>query len=119
MSLGFSSTVRLHSRPEFTAVQEQGRRVATRYFTMLGLVNARSCDRLGVIASRRFGGAVARNRAKRRLRELFRLTSPHREAASPMDLVVIPRRELLNAPFSLVRDDFARGLARLRAGSRA
>ena len=29
-------------------------------------------DRLGIIASRRFGGAVVRTRAKRRLREAFR-----------------------------------------------
>lgn len=45
--------------------------------------------RLGVTVSRRVGGAVVRNRVKRRLREWFR-TSPVR-AAGPLDLVVIAR----------------------------
>jgi ribonuclease P protein component len=45
---------------------------------LLGQPNTLGCDRLGIIASRKFGGAVARNRAKRRLRELFRRQSPRR-----------------------------------------
>ena len=68
----FSAASRLRSRHEFTAVQERGRRVAARYVTLLGLPNALDRDRLGVVASRKVGGAVVRNRAKRRLRELFR-----------------------------------------------
>ena len=59
-------------RSEFTRVQEQGRRVGTTHMTVLALPNALDCDRLGVIASRKLGGAVMRNRAKRRLRALFR-----------------------------------------------
>ena len=57
-------------------MQETGRRVATKYVTLLGKANTLGHDRLGVIASRRLGNAVMRNRAKRRLRELFRHTHP-------------------------------------------
>ena len=72
MSSRFRPAVRLTSRVEFRAVQQRGRRVAARYVTLLGRPNDRGCDRLGIIASREVGGAVVRNRAKRRLREMFR-----------------------------------------------
>ena len=60
-------------------------------------------DRLGLTVSRRVGGAVARNRAKRLLREAFR----HRERGSRpgFDIVVIAKGELLAAvPAALERE---------------
>jgi ribonuclease P protein component len=57
--------------------------------------------RLGIAASRRIGGAVVRNRAKRRIREVFRLV----EWQPAVDVVVTPRRELIDAPFDHVRDE--------------
>jgi ribonuclease P protein component len=113
----FGSDVRLRSRHEFTAVQESGRRVAARYMTLLGLPNALDRDRLGVVASRRVGGAVVRNRAKRRLRELFRrgLPADRRSAGErTFDVVAIARRELADAPFAELEADFQRALRTLR-----
>ncbi len=52
--------------------------------------------RVAVIASRRVGGAVQRNRAKRRLRELIRRL-PLRHG---VDLVVVARRQCVDAPFA-------------------
>jgi ribonuclease P protein component len=116
MSLRFGSGVRLRTRAQFTVVQDTGRRVATRYVTVLAVPNSLDCDRLGVIASRRLGGAVVRNRAKRRIRELFRQQEPDRAAerqVRPLDLVVIPRREFVDAPFSVIELDFRSALMRL------
>ena len=118
MSARFPSTARLRTRPEFTAVQDGGRRVSTKYMTLLAQPNAGPCDRLGLIASRRLGGAVIRNRAKRRLREIFRRQEPAGSRSSNMralDLVVIPRRELVSAPFALLEQDFQSAVRRLRA----
>lgn len=114
MRFTFEPGVRLRSRVEFTAVQERGRRVTSRYFTLLSLPTTRPADRLGIIASRRLGGAVVRNRAKRRLREIFRLRAA-RAADASLDLVVIPRRELVDAPFEVLAADFGRALDRSRA----
>ncbi len=51
--------------------------------------------RVAVIASRRVGGAVQRNRAKRRLRELVRHLPLRRE----VDLVLVARRRCVDASF--------------------
>lgn len=97
-------------------MQENGRRVAARYVTLLGRPNTLDRDRFGVIASRRLGGAVARNRAKRRLREVFRrgLPAASRPADRTLDVVAIARRELLDAPFAALEADFQNALRRLR-----
>lgn len=119
MSLRFGPNVRLKARHEFQAVQTQGRRVATRFVTLLALPNQSSVDRLGLIASRKFGNAVMRNRAKRRLREIFRRTEPDTVAArglQSIDVVAIPRRALLTAPFVVVAEDVRTAIETLRAG---
>jgi len=99
------------------AVQQGGRRVSGRYMTIIGQPNTLAFDRLGIVASRRVGGAVVRNRAKRRLREIFRRQSPAGTGSSrlkPMDVVVIARRELVDAPFAALEADFTSALAKLR-----
>jgi ribonuclease P protein component len=118
MSLRFSRTVRLHARREFDAVQKGGRRVSARFATVLGRPNGLDRDRLGVIASRKVGGAVVRNRAKRRIRECFRLQQsgsalPSRQRA--LDVVVIARTALTTAPFADVQADLASAVRKLRA----
>lgn len=117
MSLRFSSTVRLKARPEFLAVQERGHRVASKYVTVLGLANGRPCDRLGLIASRKFGNAVSRNRAKRRLREIFRRLEPDtvgERGLKGLDVVAIPRRALLDASFVAVDMEFTQAIRKIR-----
>ena len=117
MSQRFSSTVRLKARPEFLAVQETGHRVATKYVTLLGMANSLPYDRLGLIASRKFGNAVARNRAKRRLREIFRHQEPDtigERGLKGLDLVAIPRRALLEASHADVRADFSSAVMKVR-----
>ena len=113
----FETRDRLRKRAEFTRVQTGGRRVSGRFVTLLILANDGTAPRLGLIASRKLGPAVARNRAKRRLRDLFRR---HRGALgdhAPLDIVAIPRREICGAPFADVEADFLNTLR--RCGRRA
>jgi ribonuclease P protein component len=117
VSLKYPGSVRLRSRREFVPVQEQGRRISTKYMTVLGRIGSGTSDRLGIIASRKFGGAVQRNRAKRRLREAFRRQDPLTIGARglrALDVVVIPRRELIAAPFAVVEAELQTAVRKLR-----
>ncbi len=64
--------------------------------------------RLGIAATRKMGDAVERNRAKRLVRELFR----HHKPSTAVDVVVVPRREMLTAPYERLESEFTALLAR-------
>ncbi len=75
--------------------------------------------RVGFTASRAVGGAVARNRARRRLRAVVAEVMPD-NARSGYDYVLIARRVTLRCPYEDLRRDLARGLKRLtRPGGRS
>ena len=71
-SRSFSQADRIRKRSEYQHVYQNGRKVASRSFTLFHLENALGRPRLGITATRRMGPAVQRNRAKRLLREWFR-----------------------------------------------
>jgi ribonuclease P protein component len=73
--------------------------------------------RYGVTASRKVGGAVKRNRAKRRLREAARAVLPL-SAIAGNDYVLVARRETLVRPFDGLLADLARALDAAHARQR-
>lgn len=114
----FPKDRRLRRRAEFGAVFDAGTRLHGRFLTILFRQSSGSSPRLGIVASKKLGGAVERNRAKRLIREVFRRL----DSTGGVDLVVIPRRELLTAEFAQIVKDFSntwrRGLERLTANRR-
>ena len=120
-SPGFPRQRRIRKRREFSSVFDAGQRIHGRFFTFLLLQTTLDRSRLGIVASRKIGGAVQRNRAKRLIREMFR-TEVRLSSTGAIDLVVIPRRELLDAEFQAALQDFRntvrRGLDRLTSSSR-
>jgi len=85
--------------------------------TVFVMMNGTEQPRLGVAATRKLGSAVERNRAKRRARELFR----RRKQSGGLDIVIVPRREMLDAPFASLEAEYdslltRRGRPRVAAG---
>jgi ribonuclease P protein component len=70
--------------------------------------------RVGLTASRKVGNAVARNRARRRLREASRQVLPGRVKPG-YDLVLVARAGTLRRPFQALLEDLETALARLGA----
>jgi len=105
---GFRPAERIRRRAEFQQVYERGTRIHSRYCTVFILPNERPVGRLGIAATRKLGGAVQRNRAKRLIREVFR----RNKIAQGFDVVVVPKRELLEASLTVLEADYRTSLER-------
>ena len=122
MSRQFGKSRRLRRRGEFQRVFDTGQRMRGQFFTLLMAPSAARGLRLGIVASRKLGDSVRRNRAKRLIREIFRhnLDLP---AAGGLDIVVIPRTELFDATYASLESDyravFGRCAARVAKRDRA
>jgi ribonuclease P protein component len=68
--------------------------------------------RFGFTVSKRVGNAVERNRVRRRLREIVRLSAASRARAGH-DYVLVGRRAALNLPFDRMTQDFEGALRRV------
>ncbi len=95
----FPRTARLLRHADFERVYKQGRRHFSSHMTVfyLGRENAGGM-RVGFTVGRGLGGAVDRNRMKRRLREAVRTHYPDTDIA--VDVVINPKKSLLKAEFS-------------------
>ena len=111
---GFPGAKRLLRRADFQRVYEFGRRQFTGNMTVFFLRRTDSPDesessvRVGFTVGRALGGAVERNRIRRRMREAARLSWP--ALAVPVDIVFHPRKPVLDMPFEDVAQEVARGL---------
>jgi ribonuclease P protein component len=109
----FRRDERIRRRTEFQQVYEHGARIHGRFSTIFALPNQQARGRLGIAATKKLGGAVQRNRAKRLIREIFR----HNKIAAGFDVVVVPRRELLETSLTDLEADYRAALGRrLRHG---
>jgi ribonuclease P protein component len=102
----------IRRRADFEQVYDAGTRVSGRFMTVFARMTNEPAARLGIAATRKMGGAVVRNRAKRLVRELFR----HHKPDQSLDIVVVPRREILDAPFDSLTREFDALLERIRNG---
>jgi len=111
---------RLRKRADFLAAATGPRVSATAFIVQLRARADSGPPRVGFTVSKKVGGAVERNRVRRRLREVVRLSdAPPLQSGS--DYVVVGRRAALELPFDRLIADFARALGRIhqeRPGTR-
>src|SRR5262245_20433315 len=101
-SYAFLAAERIRRRADFQEVYNRGAKIHGRYCTVFMLPKPDSEGRLGIAATRKLGGAVARNRAKRLIREVFR----RNKIAKGFDVVVIPKRDLLDASLTVLEAEY-------------
>ena len=103
---------RLSSPGQFRRVLHKGIRVDGPLFSLVAAPNDCGHDRLGLTVSRRVGGAVIRNRAKRRLRECYRRNK--REGAPALDLVLMAKKEIAACIHQDLEREYRQRLQRLQ-----
>jgi len=123
---GFPRTARLLRHADFERVYKQGRRHFSTSMTVfywarrderadalagkeLAQIPAARGLRIGFTVGRVLGGAVQRNRMKRRLREAVRMSRPVAGVAA--DVVINPKKSLLTADFADVLNEVQRAFA--------
>lgn len=103
MDQRFRPAHRIRTRPAYQSVYDRGIKVHGRLMTVFMLPRSDDSTRLGITATRRIGGSVQRNRAKRLIREVFR----RHQRPPGFDIVVIPRAALPQAAIRVVEADYA------------
>lgn len=100
-----TSFSRLTKRSEYQRVAKEGKRFTTPGFILQVLRRSQEEPiRYGITASRKVGGAVDRNRAKRRLRALLR-ESLSLFGQPGVDYVFIARKAILTRNYALLREE--------------
>jgi ribonuclease P protein component len=109
--LGRSS--RLQQSRDFARVRQQGERLVLGcLIANWNRLPAGAAPKLGVVSSKKIGGAVERNRARRLLRESFRLHQ--HELAQPVELILVARNSIADKDFAGVEKDFLAALQRAK-----
>jgi ribonuclease P protein component len=96
--------MRLVRRGEFESVYRGGRRRSSSQFVIFFRPNETERSRFGISVKKALGGAVVRNRIRRRIREMLRL---HASEISPgWDIVIHPRASVARIDFSQLAAEF-------------
>ena len=111
--VGFPRAGRLLKHSDFDRVYKQGRRHFSSHMTVFYLrqaegVSPEGSARVGFTVGKVLGGAVQRNRIKRRLREAVRMRRA--VLTSAVDVVINPKKSVLTLEFPLVLEEVGRAL---------
>jgi ribonuclease P protein component len=105
---------RLRRRADFLAAKQGVKAPSSAFMLQVRKRDDEGPVRVGFTVTKQVGNAVERNRVKRRLREIVRLSAPE-SLRTGHDYVLIGRRAALDFPFSRMLDEFERSLRRVHA----
>ena len=97
-------TVTIKENRDFRRIYSRGRSAVTPFLVLYCRPNGRDHNRLGITTSTKLGCAVVRNRARRRLREVYRLAQP--ELRQGYDIVLVARYRAVDGPYERLTGAF-------------
>lgn len=103
---------RLRANADFQRVRRMGKSVANRWLVLVWVPNQLADSRFGFAVGKKLGGAVQRNKIKRRLREQLRLHLKANQLRSGMDVVIIARHATKEADYDTLHRALNRLLSR-------
>ena len=104
--MDFPREARLVRRGDFDAVYRAGKRRSSSHFTVFFRANQLPVSRFGFSIKKALGGAVVRNRIRRRIREIVRC---HRmEIPAGWDILIHPKSSVAKAEFAGLTADLVR-----------
>ncbi len=104
----FPREAKLVRKSEFDLVYRAGKRRSSSHFTVFVRASGQPISRFGFSIKKALGGAVVRNRMRRRLREIVRC---HRqEITTGWDIVIHPKQSVATAPMPALTADLLRVL---------
>jgi ribonuclease P protein component len=92
-----TSTVSLRKNHEFKRAYNKGKSSASQFVAIYCLQNGSSLNRLGITASAKIGGAVQRNRVRRRLKEIYRINESGMVLG--YDIVIVARKRSVDSNY--------------------
>ena len=95
----------------FRRIYSRGKSAVTPFLVVYCRPNRLDDNRLGVTVSTKLGCAVVRNRARRRLREVYRLAQP--ELKQGYDMILVARGRTVDGPYLKLTDAFYRACGQL------
>jgi ribonuclease P protein component len=111
--LRLGRALRLAQSRDFARIRQQGERLAQGcLIANWNRLSDGGTPKLGVVTGKKIGGAVARSRARRLLRETFR--RHQHEFAQPVELVLVARNSIAGKNFAGVEKDFLAALNRAK-----
>jgi len=99
---------RFRKRKDFSHIYRRGSRYRGKGFILIYLSNKLQFSRMAVVASKKIGNAVVRNRIKRRFRALFRTNKNLLQGS--FDLVVITQKSIEKIAWSAVQKEFIKAI---------
>jgi ribonuclease P protein component len=103
--------MRLVRKGDFDRVYQAGKRFSSSHFTVFVRRNELALNRFGFSIKKALGGAVVRNRIRRRLREMVRCHK--QEISAGWDIVIHPKSSVAKSPFETLAQDLVRLLKQL------
>lgn len=106
------SKLTLKKNYEFRRLYNKGKSAVTPYMVVYCMRTGKDVRRVGYTVSTKLGKAVTRNKIRRRLREIYRLSSPR--LIDGVDMVIVARAKCVDADYSKMESAFLRACGELK-----